>query len=423
MIDIKQIRKDFPIFKNHPSLTYLDSAATSLKPKSVISKITEYYERYSANIHRGIYQLSEKASEEYERTRAVVALFINAPSSSEIIFTRNATEGINVIASTIGVTNVSEGDEIVTTVMEHHANFVPWQQLAFDVGADFKVIDIDENGSLPLKVKGHNSKSKTLVEISDIISKKTKILAIGLVSNTLGTINPVKAIIAAAKKINPQIIAVVDAAQAVPHMKIDVQDLGCDFLVFSSHKMLGPTGVGVLWGRHEILKQMPPYQYGGDMIRTVALSDTTFADSPHRFEAGTPNISGVIGLKEAITYLENVGLDSIRKHEHALTKYAMEKLTDTFKECITIFGPADPEKRAGLISFQIKGVHPHDIAQILDEHDIAVRAGHHCTMPLHTRLDVAATTRASFYIYNDVQDIDKLIDGLKIATKIFSNKS
>jgi len=423
MIDPKQIKKDFPIFKNHPSLTYLDSAATSLKPKSVIRKITEYYEQYSANIHRGIYHLSEKASEEYEDARKVVALFLHASSANEIIFTRNATEGINLLASTIGVTNVSEGEEIVTTVMEHHANFVPWQQRAFDAGADFKVIDIDKNSVLPLNLSGHHSKSKKLVSMSDIISKKTKVLAIGLVSNTLGTINPVKKIIAAAKKINPQLVAVVDAAQAVPHMKIDVQDLGCDFLVFSSHKMLGPTGVGVLWGRHEILEQMPPYQYGGDMIHTVSLSETTFADSPHKFEAGTPHIAGVIALKEAIAYLEYVGFSNIQKHEHALTQYAMDSLLKTFNENIEIFGPSDPKKRAGLVSFQLKGVHAHDIAQILDEQDIAVRAGHHCTMPLHARLGIPASTRASFYIYNDLQDIDKLIDGLKEASKVFSKKS
>lgn len=421
MLNPKQLKKDFPIFQHNPNLVYLDSSATSLKPQRVIRKITEYYEQYSANIHRGIYKLSERASIEYENTREIVSKFIHANSSEEIIFTRNATEGINLLTATIGLDIMSKGDEIVITIMEHHANFVPWQQLAFAVGADFKVINLNNNYELQItNYESKNKKEKVKIDLSNIITKKTKIFAITYVSNTLGTINPVKEIITEAKKINPNIIAVVDAAQAIAHMKIDVQDLGCDFLVFSSHKMLGPTGVGVLWGKFDLLEKMPPYQFGGDMIRHVKLDETTFNDVPYKFEAGTPNIAGVIGLKVAIEYLEDIGIENIHAYEKQLTKYAICQLMKAFGEQIKIFGPSDIERRAGIVTFHSEGTHPHDIAQILDEDRIAVRAGHHCTMPLHTALGVPATTRASFYIYNDEKDVEKLIEGLKKVKNLFS---
>ena len=412
MFNPKQIKNDFPIFNHRQNLTYLDSAATSLKPNSVINKIEEYYKEYSANIHRGIYHMAEKATEEYEETRKILALFLNAKRPEEIIFTRNTTEGINLVASSLGNEIMNQGDEIVTTILEHHSNFVPWQHLSFRTGGVFKVIDINGNFELGILQKGK-------INLSQVITKKTKILALSLVSNTLGTINPVKEIIREAKKINPNIITVVDAAQAVPHMKVDVQSLGCDFLAFSSHKMLGPTGVGVLWGKYELLNKMSPYQFGGDMIREVKLEETTFNDVPHKFEAGTPNIADVIGLKAAIAYIEYYGFNAIRKHEMNLTTYAKEQLSKTFKDSIAIFGPVEQEKSAGIVTFTIKGIHPHDIAQVLDEEDIAIRAGHHCTMPLHTYLEIPASARASFYLYNDEEDIEKLVIGLKKVVKTF----
>ena len=414
------VKKDFPIFSAHPELVYLDSGATSLKPQSVIDKMSEYYTQYSANIHRGIYKLSERASQEYEDTRAVVAKYINANRSEEIVFTRNATESLNLVASTLGQEIVSKGDEVVVTIMEHHANFVPWQQLAFTVGADFKVIGINDHYELSIVEKSDRRGENTIFNISldGIVTKKTKILAVSMVSNTLGTINPVKEIIAEAKKVSPDIITIVDAAQAVPHLKIDVHDLGCDFLAFSSHKMLGPTGVGVLWGKYDLLEKMPPYQYGGDMIRNVSIEETTFADVPHKFEAGTPNISGVIALKEAIAYLENLGFDTIRNHEKQLAMYAARRLNEEFSDEIVMYGPRHIEFMAGIISFNLKGIHPHDIAQILDENNIAVRAGHHCTMPLHSRLNIPATVRTSFYIYNNEEEVEKLVKGVKRVREI-----
>jgi cysteine desulfurase / selenocysteine lyase len=432
MFNPKQVRNDFPIFHYRPKLTYLDSAATSLKPISVINKIDEYYKKYSANIHRGIYQMAEKATEEYEETRRILALFLNAKRPEEIIFTRNTTEGINLVASTLGNEIMNEGDEIVTTILEHHSNFVPWQHLSFRTGGIFKVIDINDYFELGI-VNSSNvipvirppaegthkngsfaqAQDDRTVNLKGIITKKTKILAISLVSNTLGTINPVKQIIKEAKKINPQIITVVDAAQAVPHMKVDVQDLGCDFLAFSSHKMLGPTGVGVLWGKYDLLDKMSPYQFGGDMISQVKVEATTFNSVPHKFEAGTPNIADVIALKEAIAYLEYYGFDQIREHEKKLTLYTLRHLKETFGEDISFYIPQFIEHLAGIITFNLKGIHPHDVAQILDEENIAVRAGHHCTMPLHNYLKIPATVRASLYIYNDEDDINNLVNGIK----------
>ncbi|VVA43355.1 selenocysteine lyase, PLP-dependent [Candidatus Roizmanbacteria bacterium] len=404
MIDLKKIRKEFPIFQNQPELAYLDSTATSLKPKAVIEKIREYYEEYSANVFRGIYPMSEKATVEFEETREVISKFINANKSEEVVFTRNATESLNLLAYSLGRKIIEDGDEIVTTIMEHHSNFVPWQVLAAEVGATLKVIDINDHGYL-------------VINWDEVITKKTKILALTYVSNVLGTINPVKEIVIAAKKINPKIIVIVDAAQAVPHTKINVQDLGADFIVFSSHKMLGPTGVGVLWGKEKYLKEMYPFMYGGDMIEEVYIDHSTYKDPPHKFEAGTPAIGEIIAFKEAIKFLKKIGMENIRDHEKKITDYAINRLIDTFGQSIKIYGPKKIEDRGGIISFSLDKFHPHDIAQILADNGVCVRAGHHCAMPLHTRLNVPATVRASFYIYNDEKDVEKLVEGLKKVNK------
>ncbi len=416
MFNPKQIRDDFPIYYHNPDLVYLDSSATSLKPISVINKLNDYYKKYSANIHRGIYSLAEKASEEFEETRKIVSLFINAQDPDEIVFTKGTTEGLNLLAASLGE-NLDEGDEIVTSIMEHHANFVPWQQLVQRSGAVLKIIGLNDRQELGIVT--YDKSGKISVDFQHIVKDRTKILTVTYISNTLGTINPVKEIIAAAKKINPEIITIVDAAQAVPHLEIDVRDLGCDFLVFSGHKMLGPTGVGVLWGKKKRLERMTPYQYGGDMIREVKLEETIFADVPHKFEAGTPSIAEIIALKEAIAYLKYYGFEAIAEHERKLTAKAITALQNEFGESLMILGPEEASRRAGIVTFTLNGVHPHDIAQILDEYSVCVRAGHHCTMPLHDSLGLAATARASFYIYNTEEDIDQLVIGLKKAVSLF----
>lgn len=417
MIDIQSIKKDFPIFQNNPNLTYLDSTATALKPISVIEKLREYYEKYTSNIHRGLYRSAEIATEEYEQTRWLSAKFVNAYRWEEIIFTRNTSESLNLLASSLGQDIIEEGDEIVTTVMEHHSNFVPWQQLAFKKNAKFRVIDIDDEGYL--KIFNKNEQKINIELLKQHINVRTKILALVYVSNTVGTINPIADIIKVAKEINPHIITIVDAAQAAPHMKIDVQSIGCDFLALSSHKMLGPTGVGLLWGKFDLLQKLSPYQYGGEMISEVSIEQTTFKDTPYKFEAGTPNIADVIAFKEAIHYLENIGLSSIREHEKELTIYALERMEKEFGETMRIIGPKDVNYRGGIITFDLKGAHPHDMAQILDEDEVCIRAGSHCTMPLHRRLGLIGTARASFYMYNDEADVEKLITSLKKVEKLF----
>lgn len=405
MIDINNIKKHFPIFQNQPNLVYLDSTATSLKPKAVIDKLKQYYEEYSANVFRGIYPMSEKATFEFEETRTIVSKFINSHKSEEVIFTRNATESLNLLAYSLGRKIVETGDEIVTTIMEHHSNFVPWQVLASEVGAVFKIVDIDNQGYLKSDWK-------------EVITKKTKILALTYVSNVLGTINPVKEIVSEAKKINPKIIVIVDAAQAVPHIKVDVQDLGADFIVFSSHKMLGPTGVGVLWGKEKILQEMYLFMYGGDMIDEVYIDRTTYKNPPHKFEAGTPAIGEIIAFKEAINFLDKIDMKNVREHEERLTDFVVARLKETFGDLIQIYGPEDIKNRGGIVSFSFGKFHPHDIAQILADEGICVRAGHHCAMPLHACLNVPATVRASFYIYNDEADVKKLVEGLNKVKEI-----
>ena len=386
---------DFPLLKrniNGKRIVYLDSTATSLKPQAVIDKENEYYTRYSANIFRGIYTISEEATAEYEDVRDNVARFIHAPSKDEIVFTRNTTESINLVAA-----GIETSDEVVASIMEHHSNFVPWQQLT-----KCSVWRLGKDGKLNLN------------DLEKLITPKTKVLAITAVSNVLGTINPISQICQIVKRINPKCLVVVDAAQAAPHMPIDVRSWGADFVAFSSHKMLGPTGVGVLWGKMELLETLPPYQYGGEMIKEVHVDKTVFAKPPHKFEAGTPHIAGVIGFGAAIDYLEKLGMDNVRAHEVEITAYALKQLKQIGD--ITIYGP---QERGGVIAFTMKGVHAHDIAQILDEDNICIRAGHHCAMPLHEYLKISATARVSFYVYTTKEDVDALIEGLEKVKILF----
>ena len=406
---------DFPII-NSKSCVYLDSAATSLKPQSVIDAISEYYTHYSANVHRGMYSMSERATEEYESTRDVVATFINAQSSDEIIFTRNATEAINLVAYSLGREIVQEGDEIVTSVIEHHANFVPWQQLAFACGADFKVIDCDENGDLDIFTAGK-------VNLKGIITQKTKLVALQHVSNVLGTIHPIEDIIKEIRNQNPKTIIVVDAAQSVPHMSVDVQKLDCDFLAFSSHKMCGPTGVGVLWGKKNILETMQPFMFGGDMIDEVFIDRTTFAKVPHMFEAGTPHIAGVIGLKAAIAYLMKQDMPKLLSHEQMLASLLSKELHNTFGKKVEILGEHSRFPKVGVVSFTLKDCHPHDIAGILSEHSVCIRAGHHCAMPLHNRLHVKSSSRASMYMYSTEEDLSQFMKAIRAAYTLLTGET
>ena len=421
MINVLKIKKDFPIFENNPSLVYLDSTATSLKPRPVIEKLVEYYSKYSVNIFRGVYSLSEKATEEYEKTREKIAKFING-KKEEIIFTRNTTESLNLLAYSLGRKIIEKNDEIVTTIMEHHSNFVPWQILAQESGAVFKVININQSGDLDLyckNIKNQKSKCKMimqnskLINLNNIITKKTKILTLTYISNVLGTVNQIKEIAAAAKKINPKIIVIVDAAQAAPHKKIDVLDLGVDFLAFSSHKMLGPTGVGVLWGRYDLLCEMFPFNFGGEMIAEVFLDKTFFKDPPYKFEAGTPAIAEVIALSEAVSYLEKIGLEKIETYEKELVQFAYQRLKEEFGKNIKILGEGNIKERSGILAFNFYNLHPHDVAQILSEKNICLRSGHHCAQPLHQFLSVSSSCRASFYLYNDKNDVERLVEGLK----------
>ena len=411
---MKSFADDFPVLED-TSLVYLDSAATSLKPLSVIDAMDQYYRRYSANIHRGMYGLSERASEEFEETRQVVADFINAPSPDEIVFTRNATESVNLIAYSLGREIIGAGDEIVTTVLEHHANFVPWQQLAFANGADFKVIDCDDNGDLDI------FDANGAVQLEGVITEKTKLVAIQHVSNVLGTIQPLKAIIQAIRTLNPKTIVVVDAAQSVPHLSLDVQDMDADFLVFSGHKMCGPTGVGVMWGKKAHLEGMSPFMYGGDMIDEVFIDRTTYNSVPHIFEAGTPDIAGVIGLKAAIRYLEASDMSAVHHHEQRLVKHTCEALHQKFGDAISILGEGSRQESVGVVAFTLVGCHPHDIAGILSENSVCIRAGHHCAMPLHTRLGVNASSRASMYMYTSDQDIEVFLSALSKAYSLLTH--
>ncbi|SDH69146.1 cysteine desulfurase [Alteribacillus bidgolensis] len=399
-MDVQEIRKQFPILhqevNGHP-LVYLDSAATSQKPAKVIEKLDDYYRRYNSNVHRGVHTLGSLATDEYEGAREKVRSFIHASSMQEVVFTRGTTTAINTVAQSYGRSNLQEGDEIVITPMEHHSNLIPWQQMAKATGAELKYIPLQEDGSL------------SIADIKNTITSNTKIVAVTHVSNVMGTINPIKDITRLAHENGA--VVLVDGAQGAPHMKVDVQELDCDFYTFSGHKMGGPTGIGVLYGKKHLLEKMEPVEFGGEMIDFVDLYDSTWKELPWKFEGGTPIIAGAIGLGAAIDFLEDVGMDNIEAHETKLAEYAVNKLKEV--DGFHIYGP---EKRAGLITFNIDDVHPHDVATVLDAEGIAVRAGHHCAQPLMKWLNVAATARASFYIYNTTEDIDALTEGL-IKTK------
>ena len=398
-LDAQRLRADFPVFDelvNGKPVAYLDSASSTQKPRQVLDAMREFYEHSYANVHRGVYTLAERATAGYEAAREKVRAFINAPSHREVIFTRSATEAINLVAYSWGRANLREGDVVVITELEHHANFVPWQFIAKRTGAQFAHIPIDDYGELQLDA------------LDEIATRgNIKVVANNLVSNTLGTINPVEKLAAWAHEHGA--IMVVDAAQAAPHRHIDVQALGCDFLAFSSHKLCGPSGAGALWGRRELLEEMPPFNLGGEMIRSVSLERTSWNELPYKFEAGTPAIAEAYGFGQAIDYVTAVGLDGIEAHEHELVVQALDALAEV--PGLRVFGPP-ADRRTGIVSFELENVHPHDVAQILNWDGIAVRAGHHCTQPLMTRLGVAATTRASFYLYSIPDEVDRLIAGL-----------
>jgi cysteine desulfurase / selenocysteine lyase len=407
-LDPVALRRDFPILSqqiNGYELTYLDSASSSQKPQVVIDAIADYYREYNANVHRGIYTIGEKATAHYERARATVARFINAPDSHEIVFTRNATEAINLVAYSWGRRNISRGDAIVLTEMEHHANLVPWQLLVQEQDGDLEFIPITDDGLLRLDV------------FEVLLRLKPKLVAFTQVSNTLGTINPVRDMVDMAHAAGALVL--VDGAQAVPHVPVDVQALDCDFYAFSGHKMLAPMGSGALWARRELLESMPPFLAGGEMIREVHLRRSDFNDIPWKFEAGTPAVGDAIGLGVAADYLMGIGMDAVRAHERDLVEYTLEVLPREVPS-IELYGPLDPDLRGGVVPFNLPGIHPHDVAQVLDRYGIAVRAGHHCTMPLHERLDLAATARASFNVYTTRDDIDRLAAGLNKVLGVFN---
>ena len=405
---MNEIRKQFPVLNQevngHP-LVYLDSAATSQKPIQVLEAVKSYYELDNSNVHRGVHTLGNRATDSYEGAREKIRKFINAKSTKEIIYTRGTTTSLNTVAGAYGRMNVKEGDEIVISYMEHHSNLIPWQQLAKEKGAVLKYFDLEQDGTI------------TLETVRNTITDKTKIVAITMASNVLGTINPIKEIAEIAHETGA--VIVVDAAQAAPHMSIDVQDLDVDFLGFSGHKMCGPTGIGVLYGKQALLEDMEPIEFGGEMIDFVDLYDSTWKELPWKFEGGTPNIAGAIGLGAAIDFLTEIGLDKIAEHEHSLVEYAIQEMDKI--EGVSIYGPRDPQKRCGLITFNIDGVHPHDLATVLDMNGIAVRAGHHCAQPLMKWLQCTATARASFYMYNTKEDVDRLVEGLRIAKEYFND--
>jgi cysteine desulfurase / selenocysteine lyase len=404
-MNIQDIRQMFPILDqevNGKPLVYLDNAATSQKPLPVIEALDRYYREYNSNVHRGVHTLGTKATDGYEGAREKVRKFIHAASTEEIIFTRGTTSALNLVAASYARNHVGEGDEIVITPMEHHANLIPWQQVAKQTGATLKYIPLEEDGTISLE------------KVKETVTPNTKIVAVAHASNVLGTINPIKEMAKIAHE-NGAVI-VVDGAQSTPHMKIDVRDLDCDFFAFSGHKMCGPTGIGVLYGKKQLLENMEPIEFGGEMIDIVDLYDSTWKELPWKFEAGTPIIAGAIGLGAAIDFLEEIGLDRIAEHEHRLAQYALEKMSEV--DGITVYGP---KTRVGLVTFNIEDVHPHDVATVLDAEGIAVRAGHHCAQPLMRWLKVSATARASFYLYNTEEEIDKLVAALIKTKEYFSN--
>lgn len=403
----KEYLKDFPTLskeKNGKRIAYLDSAATTQKPIAVIEAIKNYYEKINANPHRGAYELSVLATEAYDEAREKVRKFINAERSEEIIFTKNATEAFNLVAMSYGMNFINEGDEIVISIAEHHSNLIPWQQVARVKGAILKYMYTDENGEL------------TEEEIKSKITDKTKIVAVTQVSNALGTINPVKEIAEYAH--SKGAIVIVDGAQSVPHMKVDVRDIDADFLIIAGHKLLAPMGIGVLYGKKDLLEKMPPLMFGGDMVEYVYEQETTFNVLPYKFEAGTQNVEAAVGLSKAIDYLNEIGMENIEKHEKELVSYALDKMNKL--EYVKVYGPKEVEKRGGVISFQIEGVHPHDVASIFDTFGVCIRAGNHCAQPLMRYMGISATSRASIYLYNDKEDVDRLVEAIEKTYEMFS---
>ncbi len=401
MFDVRRIREDFPIFKRHVNgreLIYFDNAATTHKPVQVINAITNFYRNHNANVHRGFHTLSQEASELFEEAHEIVARFINAYSWDEVIQVSNTTEGINLVAYTWGLRNVKEGDEIILTVMDHHSNMLPWRRLAELVGARIKYVDITDDGLLNYS------------QLNELITERTKIIAFPMMSNVLGTMNDIKKIVKSAHSVGA--IAVADGAQWVPHAPTNVRELGIDFLAFSGHKMLGPTGVGILWGRKDLLEDLEPFKCGGETIKDVTLEGVVWHDLPWRFEAGTPNIAGMIGLGEAVKYLESIGIESILSHERSLVSYTMKKLGE-LEDDVEVYGSKDLSVRGGIVSFNVKGLHHHTVGKALDVFGIAVRTGGHCAHPLHYRLGINGTVRASYYLYNTLEEIDEFVRALR----------
>ncbi|MEK7064556.1 MAG: SufS family cysteine desulfurase [Patescibacteria group bacterium] len=426
MIDVNKVRGDFPILERKigdASLVYLDSAATSQKPKQVLEAINDFYTKHNANIHRGVHTLSAEATAMVGEAREKVAKFINA-KTEEVIFVRNATEGLNLIAYTWGRENIKKGDVVVVSLLEHHSNLVPWQVLCEEVGAHLRIIEIDDEGRLILDglstTQLTGKMTVTTGGLASLLDEKVKLVAVTAVSNVLGTITPLAEISALIKKKAPAAKLVIDGAQLVPHMKVDVAKLGADFMVFSGHKMLSATGSGVVWGNKEILEGMKPFLYGGDMIGEVKLTGTTFAGIPSKFEAGTPDIAGIIGLGAAVDYLSNLGMDNVREHEKELIGYALGQMEKLEKEgLVTIYGPRDANERGGVLTFNVNGVHAHDAAQVLDKYGIAVRSGQHCGAPIVERFGQMAMVRASFYVYTTKEEIDFLIEKVREVPKVF----
>lgn len=405
-----RIREEFPILAPRPDgrrLVYLDSAATSQKPRRVLDALLRYYESYNANVHRGIYRIAEQATAAYEESRAKVARFIGASRPDEVVFTRGTTEAINLVAYTWGRQTIRAGDEILLTDLEHHSNIVPWQMLAAERDARLRFVPFDDQGLLRLD------------EFDRLLTERTKLVAVAHQSNVLGTINPIRELAAKAHAVGARIL--MDGAQSVPHMPVDVQALGADFYAFSAHKMCGPTGAGALWARYDLLEAMPPFHGGGEMIMLVYRERSTYKDPPHKFEAGTPNIADCIVWGEAVDYLTGIGMEAIREHEVRLTAYALRRLAEI--PGLRVFGPESPQRRGGAIAFELDVAHPHDVAQVLDQDGIAVRAGHHCAQVLHRALGISATTRASLYLYNTEADVDALVTGLLGVRRLFSPRS
>ena len=407
MLDVKAVRKDFPILSREvygKPLVYLDNAATSQKPTQVIQALVEFYERYNSNIHRGVHALSMEATEKYEEARQKCADFIGSPSAESVALVRNTTEAINLVAQTWARQNIGPGDEILISHMEHHSNLVPWQKVAQEQGASLRFIPLTSEQTLDLS------------GLDGLLTERTKLLTLNHMSNVLGTINPVKELAEAAHRVGAKVL--IDGAQSVPHLKVDVKDLDCDFLAFSGHKMLGPTGIGALYVKHEVFEGMEPFLRGGEMVRQVWDDSATWNDLPLRFEAGTPNIADTIAMGAAIDYLEALGMENVRQHEIDITEYALKAFAEL--EDVKVFGPRDTAQRGGIVSFYCEDVHPHDIGTMLDREGIAIRTGHHCAMPLMGKLSVPATARASFYVYNTEEEVDLLVSAIKETLRYFS---